>query len=425
MSNRAASTSGAGVLEAAALATEQLETMIVGGVRDVHTSVSGRVHTVLDLALGGPAQQPLLAHRIHDGIATGVYAGIGLGLRAATKALRGADRLGIGPSIEDSARGRFVVSAVNGLIGDKLIADGSPLAFESGVRRDGRDVPLTVAGLADAYPDASDAIVVFLHGLCETENYWDRRSRPRPADGSSTASYGSRLAEDEGWTPVFVRANTGQSIAEAGVALSSLLARLVQAWPTEVRRIALVGHSMGGLLARAACAVSLAPELSQSEEPWTYKVTDLVTLGAPHTGSPVERTIARGVRVASRAPELLPLANFFEQRSVGVLDLHDGMPETALEREGAAIPNAKYHLVAATLSKSARHPLAATVGDYLVQYRSAVGLLPGGVEMFPGADVLHVPGADHFDLLNHDDVYAALRGWLANTSLGRDEEKTA
>ena len=32
--------------------------------------------------------------------------------------------------------------------------------------------------------------------------------------------------------------------------------------------------------------------------------------------------------------------------------------------------------------------------------------------MFPGAETLHVPGADHFDLLNHDDIYAALRGWL-------------
>lgn len=404
MSNRAADAPGAGVLEAAALATEQLDLMILGGVRDVHTAVSGRVHSVLDRALGGPA----VGHRVHDGIATGVYAGIGLGLKAASKALRGADHLGLGPRIEATPRGRFVVSAVNGLIGDKLIADGSPLAIEIAVRRDGRDVPLTPAGLAKAYPDAADAIVVFLHGLCETENYWDRRSRPRRDDGSSTASYGTRLAADEGWTPVFVRANTGQSLAEAGVDLSALLSRLVEAWPTEVRRIALVGHSMGALIARAACAVSLGVD-----EPWTAKVTDIVTLGAPHTGSPVERTIARGVRVASRAPELLPLANFFEQRSVGVLDLHDGMPE-----DTAAVPNARYHLVAATLSKSPKHPVAATIGDYLVQYTSAVGLLPGGVEMFPGADVLHVPGADHFDLLNHDDVYTALRGWLANTTLG-------
>jgi hypothetical protein len=87
------------------------------------------------------------------------------------------------------------------------------------------------------------------------------------------------------------------------------------------------------------------------------------------------------------------------------------------------VPHARYHLVAATLSRSPRHPVASTVGDYLVQYRSAVGLLPGGEEMFPGADVLHVQG-DHFDLLNHDDVYESLRTWLADPSpsRGRHEE---
>ncbi|MCW2854612.1 MAG: alpha/beta hydrolase [Marmoricola sp.] len=404
MSIRTAPAAEAGVLEAAALAAEHLDLLVLGAVRDIHGSVTGRVHGVLDKVVGGPT----VPHRVHDGIATGIYAGIGLGLRASAQALRRADRLGLGPAIEDGARGRFVVSAVNGLIGDKLVADGSPLAIEIGVRHRGRDVPVTRAGLGRAYPRASDAIVVFLHGLCETEHYWDRRSRPRPDDGTTTASYGARLAADEGWSPVFVRANTGVSLAEAGVALSSLLTRLVASWPTEVRRIALVGHSMGGLMARAACAVTLTPSIEFGDAPWTDLVTDVVTLGAPHTGSPVERTIARGIRVAARAPELRPFARIFEQRSVGVLDLHDGMPDAT-----AVLPHARYHLVAATLSTSPKHPVAATIGDFLVPYRSAVGLLPGDVEMFPGADVLHVPGADHFDLLNHDDVYAALRGWLA------------
>jgi hypothetical protein len=32
--------------------------------------------------------------------------------------------------------------------------------------------------------------------------------------------------------------------------------------------------------------------------------------------------------------------------------------------------------------------------------------------MFPGADTVHLPGCDHFDLLNHEDVHTALRTWL-------------
>jgi pimeloyl-ACP methyl ester carboxylesterase len=403
---RLAAREGAGVLEAAALATEHAESLLLSAARDIHGSVAGRVHGVVDRVAGGTT----VSHRAHVGIAGAVYGGVGLGLKAAARGLRAADRLGLGAPIEASPRGRFVVSAVNGLIGDRLVADGSPLAIETGVRHRGRDVPVDGTSLAAAFPDATDALVVFVHGLCETEHYWDRRSRPRPAEARSAPSYGARLAGDEGWTPVYVRANTGLSIAESGVALSSLLARLVDAWPSDVRRIALVGHSMGGLIIRAACAVS-TPE----DRDWTRRVTDVVLLGAPHLGSPVERTIARGVRAFHKVPELSPFARIFDQRSVGVLDLHDGPAD-----EVAHVPHARYHLVAATLTRSPRHPLAATVGDLLVPYRSAAGLLPNGEEIFPGADVLHVPAADHFDLLNHDDVYAAMRTWLADASLGAD-----
>jgi hypothetical protein len=396
--------SGAGVLEAAALAVEHADSLVLSAARDIHGSMAGRVHGVVDRVAGGTT----LTHRAHDGIAGAVYGGVGLGLRAAARGMRAADKWGIGAPIEATARGRFVVSAVNGLIGDRLVAEGSPLAIEIGVRHAGRDLPLDPSSLADAYPDAGPDLVVFVHGLCETEHYWDRRSRPRPSDGSSAPSYGARLAE-AGWSPVYVRANTGLPIAESGVALNAVVGRLVEAWPADVRRIAFVGHSMGGLIVRAACAVSRSEDRN-----WTRHVSDVVLLGAPHLGSPVERSIARGVRAFHRVPELSPFARIFDQRSGGVLDLHDGPGD-----EVAHVPHARYHLVAATLTRSHRHPLAATVGDLLVPYRSAAGLLPNGEEIFPGADVLHVPNADHFDLLNHDDVHAALQSWLVETAATR------
>ena len=394
----------AGVLAAAALAVEHADSLVLSAARDIHGSVAGRVHGVLDRVAGGTT----LTHRAHDGIAGAVYGGLGLGLRAAARGLRTADRWGLGAPIEDTPRGRFVVSAVNGLIGDRLVAEGSHLAIEIGVRYAGRDLPLDPASIAGAYPQAGPDLVVFVHGLCETEHYWDRRSRPRYAERPGAPSYGVRLAE-EGWSPVYVRANTGLPVAESGVALNSLVGRLVDAWPTDVRRIAFVGHSMGGLIVRAACAVSTSDDRS-----WTRHVTDVVLLGAPHLGSPVERSIARGVRAFHRVPELSPFARIFDQRSRGVLDLHDGPAD-----EVAHVPHARYHLVAATLTRSPRHPLAATVGDLLVPYRSAAGLLPNGEEIFPGADVLHVPNADHFDLLNHDDVHVALRSWLVDAAPAR------
>src|SRR3954451_14742201 len=128
----------AGVLEAAALAAEHADSLLLSAARDIHGSVAGRVQRVVDLAAGGPT----ISHRAHDGIAGAMYGGLGLGLRTAPRCLRAADRMGIGAPIERSPRGRFVVSALNGLIGDRLVEEGSPLAIEIGVRHEGRDVAL-------------------------------------------------------------------------------------------------------------------------------------------------------------------------------------------------------------------------------------------------------------------------------------------
>ncbi len=384
------------MLDAAALAAEYAEDLVLGTVRDVHGAVAGRVHAVADRIAGGTT----LTHRAHDGISTVVYRGISAGLRGSAKGLRAVARTGVAPGIEDSPRGRFVVAAVNGLIGDRLREQGSNLVFDLGVRVAGRDVDLTAPGVAAAFPDAGERVVVFVHGLSENEAYWNRAARP-PRETPERRSYGDRLLA-EGWTPVYVRVNTGFPIAENGVAMAAVLDRLVRAWPVEVRRLALVGHSMGGLILRAACAVT-----TDTDSPWTERVTDVVTLGAPHLGAPLERVVDKGVRWLGVLPEAAPFGRILEYRSVGILDLRHGLAQDVQN-----LPNARYRLVAATLTRSPHSLTAGTLGDYLVPYDSALGRRRGGEEMFPGAETLHVPGADHFDLLNHDDIYAALVTWL-------------
>lgn len=388
----------AGYLGAAALAAEHLDSLVVSGVRDVHTSVASRVHRLTDRLGGG------LERRLHDGITGAVYGAIGVGLRTSARAMRAVDRHRGVPEIEAGPRGRFVLSAVNGLIGEKIRTEVPEMSFDAGIRVAGRDVELTETGVATSYPDATGQIVVFVHGLCETEAYWRRRSRPLREDGSTTLPYGDRLAADHGWTPVYVRYNSGLAIAESAAAVSALLARVVENWPTKVERIALVGHSMGGLIIRAASVVA-----DQSgRAPWTDRVTDVVCLGTPHLGSHVERLAARGSSAFGRLPETAPIARVLLERAQGVLDLHDG-----LGAETANLPHASYHLVAASLSRSQRHLVALSLGDLLVQPRSAFGTPRGASPLFPEADTVHLPGANHFDLLNHDDVYAALAGWLA------------
>ncbi len=384
---------GLGVVGACALAGDYADDLIVGTVRDVHGAVAKRVFALAGRPTGGSAH---VSQAVHDGICRAVYTGIGAGVRAVSSGLRAAERRGYGPRLEDSPRGRFVLSAVNGLIGDRLEEEQPDFAITMAVRQHGRDVPVYPASLAAAFPQATGDLVVFLHGLSENEEHWNRRRE------KTGGSYGDRLAAETSWTPVYLRANTGLPIADNGVVLASLLDRLIAASPTGVRRIALVGHSMGGLIMRAACAV-----VSESEPRWNALVTDVVTLGSPHLGAPMAKTVHAGAAALGRFPESAPLGRILEYRSVGILNLRGG-----LAPDVQALPHARYHLVAATLAGSHRHPVSEVLGDMLVRYPSAVGRPRRGREMFPGADVLHLPGAGHFDLLNHPHVYAAIRDWL-------------
>jgi pimeloyl-ACP methyl ester carboxylesterase len=359
-------------LDALSLLTEVADGLVVRSVRDTHDAWADR--------FGGYPGRP---------IATAVYAGVGFGLRATSYGL---DKVGgLGPGLEDGPRGRFVSSAVNGLIGDRLATDRPRMAITMAVRKDGRDVDLET--LDQTFPAATGRVVVFLHGLCETESYWDRGPGP---------TYGAAL-EERGWTPVFLRANTGLGLRPNGVALSALMQRLVESWPVPVTRVALVGHSMGGLVLRAAGAVA-----SDVEATWTDLVSDVVTLGTPHLGAPIARGIGHGSRGLARLPETAAFGRILDWRSVGVHDLVAGLAEDV-----PPLPHARYRLVAATVTSEPWHPVGHVVGDWLVRVSSAYGQDKSGEGLFPGATRLHLGRTDHFGLLNHPRVHAALEEWLA------------
>jgi len=322
-----------------------------------------------------------------------VYAGVGLSLKGVSAGLDVAARTAIGPPMETGVRSRFVRSAVNGLIGDRLERERPRLAITMAPRVDGRDVPLTSEGLAAAYPTATGRVAVFLHGLFENEVSWQRGRAVRGT------TYAEELA-DLGWTPVLLRVNTGLSVRTNGASLAALLEKLVVNWPTGVSEVALIGHSMGGLVIRAATAV-------QGEWTWRERVTDVVTLGTPHLGAPLARGVKQGSGLLGRLPEVAGFGRILDQRSVGVDDLIDGLDE-----DFAPLPHARYRLVSATLAASPRHPASAFFGDLMVRQASAYGRDRRGRDLFPDSEVLHVHG-HHFDLLNDDRVAQALTGWLA------------
>ena len=135
-----------GLLDALSLLTEVADELVVGTVRDTHFAWSARVHGLLRGTRGAPA--------VRHGITASVYAGLGAGLRAASRGLDAVAASGVGPRLESRPSGRYLNAAVNGLIGDRLERERPRLAIPMAVRAHRRDVPLDREALAAAYPGA-------------------------------------------------------------------------------------------------------------------------------------------------------------------------------------------------------------------------------------------------------------------------------
>jgi pimeloyl-ACP methyl ester carboxylesterase len=276
--------------------------------------------------------------------------------------------------------------------------------------------------LAEAFPGASGRLAVFLHGLTESEDSWGYGAEKHHGDQSVT--YGSRLQRDLGLTPVYLRYNTGLHISDNGRALDALLGALVDAWPVPVQDVVLIGHSMGGLVARSA--LHQAGGGTAEAHGWTRLVRDTVTLGSPHLGAPLERGVHRLTAHLARLPETRPLARLLTLRSVGIKDLRRG---TLVEADwtgrdlDALAPGAHTHVplhdgarhfvVLATLSRNPAGRMADLLGDLLVLPRSASGDTGDDDRLaFPPDHVHRVGGMHHFDLLNHPLIYERIRTWL-------------
>jgi hypothetical protein len=313
---------------------------------------------------------------------------------------------------DSSPEREAIVAALNGVLGDYLAASANPLATAMTIRHEGRALTLERTALAERLPKASGQLLVLLHGLCMGDRQWTREGH----------DHGAALARDLGFTPVYLHYNSGLHVSINGHALAGLLDRLVDQWPQPLQRLVLLGHSMGGLLARSALHYG-----AQAGQRWPSRIDDLLCLGTPHHGAPLERAGHWVDIVLGATPYAAPFARLGKVRSAGITDLRHGnlldedwvgrdrFARGADRRQPLPLPESvRCFALAASLGAQGGDLKERLLGDGLVPLDSALGRHRDAARTlaFAAERQWIGYGMNHLDLLSRAEVYAQLRQWL-------------
>jgi pimeloyl-ACP methyl ester carboxylesterase len=242
-------------------------------------------------------------------------------------------------------------------------------------------------------------LLILVHGLCMSDQQWLREGR----------GYGTALAEELDYLPLYLRYNSGLPVAENGRALASLLDRLVGHWPGPLDELVIIGHSMGGLVARSAVAVA-----ARRRHAWLEALTRVVFLGTPHGGAPLERAGHGLDFLLDVTPYSAPFTRLGQSRSAGIKDLRHGTTTAAGHRFVPLPRDVACYTMAATLAARRSALGDRLVGDGLVPLHSALGRGRDDAHSLRFAPERQWIGYQmgHLELLRRPEVYAQLRAWL-------------
>ena len=297
-----------------------------------------------------------------------------------------------------------LVAALNGVLGDHLLRSGNPLALPMQLRQGGqRLVPASLG------PTAPGRILLLVHGLCMHDGGWRRNGH----------DHGALLAQALGAAPVYAWYNSGQHISDNGRDLADVLQQLLQDWPVPVQDLLIVGHSMGGLVARSALHQAAA-----AGQTWPERLSKLVFLGTPHHGAPLERAGNWLHRVMDLSPYVAPFTRLSRLRSEGITDLRHGnllqsdwQGASRFDHRDLRTPvplpaGVDCYAIASTAGEAGS--VGSMAGDGLVMVESALGKHKRSA-LNLGLDKAHTwvgHGIHHLDLLSDPAVYRRLLGWL-------------
>ena len=324
------------------------------------------------------ARLPLTAARERTGGITGlVYRSV----RGVTRLVGGGLDVALGALAPllgqaEADRASAVQAALNGVLGDYLEATANPLA-----------TPMSLRPLVDG---ATGPALVMLHGLCMNEAQWRRDGADFPA---ALAALGYR--------PLGLRYNSGRTIWRNGAELAELL-------DSVPGPITLLGHSMGGLVARSAIA--------QAEgRRWPRRLQRLITLGTPHQGAPLERGGQQVQQLLSVSAYSRPLAGLAARRSAGIRDLRHASLLEADAGKASTLPlpeGVACYAVASTTAKKPSGPPARWLGDGLVPVASALGQHRSPARRLAFTDTALFTGLGHLGLQTDAEVLKQLQEWL-------------
>ncbi len=303
-----------------------------------------------------------------------------------------------------------ILAALNGVMGDHLATTGSSLAIPMQFRHAGRPLPLERQAIRANFDKVTPKVLVLLHGLCMNDLQWQRMGH----------DHGEALARESGYTPVYLHYNTGLSVSTNGRILAPLMEALYSVWPMPIERLVMLGHSMGGLVARSA--IHHGELVSRGSLRWPGRVDDLVSLGTPHQGADLGRAGPGLDLPVNVAPYAAPLNLLGKLQSAGISDLRLGHVLTEPVDNHGEQPPRRVGLPMGTrcFAMAASHgPVPASLksrlqGDGLVAVASALGQHED-----PRLDLGFAPERQailyrtgHLDLLSSAEAMSLLRQWL-------------
>jgi pimeloyl-ACP methyl ester carboxylesterase len=310
-------------------------------------------------------------------------------------------------------RRQVYLAVLNGVMGDRLVEDNNPFAIPMSLLY--REQALNWKSPPPRV-DVSSKVLLLIHGLCmdDLQQYGRRKNH--------AAEYGDALASQLDYSPVYVRYNSGLHISQNGRDLSAQLEQLLTLWPWPIEDLSVIAHSMGGLVIRSALHYAKQEGLN-----WPDRIGNIVFLGTPHHGAPLERAGNWLDVILDATPYTKPFTSLSQLRSAGITDLRHGnvldedwhghdrfhlKPDT---RQLAPLPETvACHTVAATLAEKRGALADHLVGDGVVPLRSALGQHKQVQRSlsFAESSQLIAYRTHHMDLLNSPEVFDQIMQWL-------------